>query len=58
MPFVKIKGEFLDKSVFSSPEHKFLKVGTIIVNVTNKDKKENEEEEEKITKEEIKKNLA
>ena len=56
MPFVKIKGEFLDKSVFSSPEHKFLKVGTIIVNVTNK--KENEEGEEKITKEEIKKNLA
>lgn len=52
MPFVKIKGEFLDKSVFSSPEHKFLKVGTIIVNVTN------ENEEEKITKEEIKKNLA
>ena len=54
MPFVKIKGEFLDKSVFSSPEHKFLKVGTIIVNVTNED----ENEEEKITKEEIKKNLA
>ena len=56
MPFVRIKGEFLDKSVFSSPEHKFLKVGTIIVNVTNKDK--NEEEKEKIIKEEIKKNLA
>lgn len=48
MPFVKIKGEFLDKSIFSSPDHKFLKVGTIIVNVTNKDKNE----------EEIKKNLA
>lgn len=41
MPFVKIKGEFLDKSIFSSPDHKFLKVGTIIVNVTNKDKKKN-----------------
>ena len=56
MPFVKIKGEFLNKSIFSSLEHKFLKVGTIIVNVTNKDKNENKEE--KITKEEIKKNLA